>query len=1283
LNPEPMNNDKHLNTILYHLAKSVKIIFRMTHITYLLGQTVEARNRLLEQELHLKCIDPLNCLHITPSRAMATELEGQGPGSMNRRIDTLPSLIERIFYDDLVYQSFREFSYMDDALRELAVHLILERRNAAPEGLRYFYPLFSSSTRTEILSGVYRHILGFFSLLVNNNFEDHYVEVLSRAIFRSDELTPGSGEQRYALDTDLALLFGDYEEFKRSNHLYDNDDISSNVRSFLAEGNIPGILKDTDVLVLNGFTSITRAEETILLSLFEHADEVIWPLDCDPVPDDPITAIIGETAGKGDTERYEAFRIFSSIGSMLKKIEEARYPTAVKRATPEEFKNPFASGFYRSGIYDSRGEQAIHVKAFNTRLDEVRGIAGEIKRIWKEKAKEGVPQVRVIFPDLAQYSSLIYEIFPAYGIPFNITKGLPLCSSPLARLFLLMFDIPLNDFRRQDIRAFFTSGLVSPAASTMDNEDKPRWLRLLEGHGAFFDGEKKDDSRIFPDTPLEKTLHKGTHGWIETVDVVAGQCGIQGGAIVPGWLSQARDCFLSRYRLISNDKKASLLAEYHHFLHHLFYVHENVKPFEDLLRTSDPGAFVQALFRLLNLFGVQEKILLLLDDKTGLDRKELERIIRRDIKTLDTLKDLAVTTARELEKAEFFMPSPGHSSLLERFRNGFAVLVSRSRIRKTFLRGAVDISDWADIIGFSPDYVFAGGLCSEEFPLKQPDDSIMPETSVPYLRRTDLTDQSRYLFTHLLRNYRRDLYLSYPKKITDKEAQPSPVLLDMISMMDKEEPSPSQGTEALERSFPWEQNPYFTSSEDLLNAIQVEYKIAIPSKQGSFSHGHIILGTDRLLNESIIRGVGCLLARNCTDGLTEYDGLISGSPAFRGYRFHPRGPLSPSRLDTIANCPMRYLFQAIYRLEPIEELEQELSPRDLGSCVHAILRLIFEEVKKRGENIASIGLPRAFALAREISTDYFSQLAYLERLDLFEAQKRDILDGLETESVLTHDGLPKRQGLIAQLLRFEAHYLKSQKVQDLEYGFGDDDAHPVRMGKMPLRGSIDRVDKLDEKEEVYLIYDYKTGTAPGPSAVKKGLSFQLPGYIAAIAQERDAKAVAARYYLINRKHLAENNPLSTSIGSNLTQKAGIDLTGVTLMGEFVSSLMDLLDRGIFHHSTDELMCSFCEFRYACYKNMRRMSHLIDSGNSPELYSGRKNLERWKEVEGFQRSWKEIRGKMAEPLEAMKEEKRRKNLEQVLEFKRWLAEKRHSLPLDQGYVDEIAACLGEYQDSSKD
>jgi hypothetical protein len=93
-----------------------------------------------------------------------------------------------------------------------------------------------------------------------------------------------------------------------------------------------------------------------------------------------------------------------------------------------------------------------------------------------------------------------------------------------------------------------------------------------------------------------------------------------------------------------------------------------------------------------------------------------------------------------------------------------------------------------------------------------------------------------------------------------------------------------------------------------------------------------------------------------------------------------------------------------------------------------------------------------------------------------------------------------------------------------------------------------------------------------------------------------------------------------------------------------------------------------------------MAHLVDSGTSPQIYSGRKNLEKWKEVEGLQKRWKEVQGTMSEPWEAKKEEKRGKDLEQVLEFKSWLVANRGSLPFEQGYIDGILASIEEYHHS---
>ena len=1251
----------------------------MAQITYLIGQTVEARKRLLEEEMAIKGASFKDSLHIVPSRSMVMGLEGQGPGWLNRPVDALGAIISRIFYDDILYQSYKDFSSMDDTMKELAVRVILNRRYEMPDGLRYFFTLFDPHLRDEALPGIYQHILGFFSLLVNNVFEDRFVDQLSRKIIRLDEMRPQAGEERYALDTDLAMLFGDYEEFKRDNHFYDIDDIISGVRSFLASGRSPSLLRDISLIILDGFITITRAEEEILFYLFKDVDEVLWLLGFDPQVNDPIKAFKEASGHERDGEggEYEAFHIFTPLVSLMERIEKAGCLTVVKRAPAEEFKNPFAIGLYRSGIYDHRKEKGLRIRSFNTRLDEVRGIAGEIKKISNLKKIDDLSGIRVIFPDLNGYTPLICEVFPELGIPFNITRGLPLVSSPISRLFQLIIDIPLNGSRRDDVQRFFSSTLVSPIKKGMNKEERLKWLMLLEGHGAFFAQDKKEDVAVFFES--RSGNKEGCQLDIAYVDRVARQCGIKGGGVVNDWLPQARDYFFFMYRKFLDERRGTdILSDYYSFIHQLFYLKENVRPFGDLLGRKDPRGIVRALFHLLDIFGVQKNILLPLKDERGLGREVIDRIIRRDIRAFNTLRDLALRAARELEKTESYLTYSKGSPLLERFKRVFDTLTNRTRVMEDHQKGVLDISEWTDIVGCSFDFIFAGGLSADEFPLKEPDDFIMPESSGGHLRRVDLKDQSRHLFSHILCNYEKDLYLSYPRRIMDKDVQPSPVLLDMASMV--KDGSSYTGIEELERMFPWEENPYFTWKCEFLNTVEVEKKISLPLKSGPFTHEHIILGANSFLNESVIRGVGSLMARNSVDGLSEYDGLVFVSQNFSQYLSSFKDISSTSRLDMMANCPLRYLFREIFCLEPMEELEEELSLRDIGYHVHAILKMIFDELRKVFENVASLGLSRAFALAKEIGEDYFSHLRYLEGLDFFETQKRDIMDGLETTSTLAENGLTKREGLLAQILRFEGHNLNKERIIALEYRFGDKANSPVMVGKTRIRGYIDRVDRLAGEEDTFLIYDYKTGRAPVVSEIKKGLSFQLPGYIWALKAEKDPKGVVARYYLVKRRSFSEGNPLTSPISYNCAQRGGIDLSGVKLIGDYADRLLGLLKKGIFHHSTDELNCSFCEFKYACYRNKRRMDHLVDSRAFPDLYSGGKNLERWKEVEELRKRWKEIQKTMDDSFKIKKEAKRREGFEKVTAFKEWLEENRQSLPFYSEYIDQIIKEIEDYQSS---
>ncbi|UCE34717.1 MAG: exodeoxyribonuclease V subunit gamma, partial [Deltaproteobacteria bacterium] len=860
-------------------------------------------------------------------------------------------------------------------------------------------------------------------------------------------------------------------------------------------------------------------------------------------------AVFRQAAGHGKTHLggdYEAYRISATLVPLMDTVEKAQFPTAAKRALSEQFRNPFSEGLYRAGKYDDSIENGLKIRSFHSTLDEIKGIAGEIKRVAHQEKIQDLSEIRVLFPDLGEYTSLIYEVFPEDGIPFNITRGLPLSASPLSRIFQLLIDIPLNDYRTEDLHAFFASALVDPIPGDQSERERVEWLTLLYERGACFAGEGKDD--LGEILELQSANKAGDLLDIAFLDKVARQCGIRGGEPLTEYIPRARDYFSFLYEK-SRDGKGhkGILDEYYAIVRQLFGLKKNIEPFRDLRAKKSPKEAVQALFYLLDMFGVQKNVLSLLKGGNGTDLEARERIIRRDMRAFNTLKDLLVRTARDLEKAESYLPFSKDAPLLERFKKGFNTLLSRTRITEDYCKGAVDISEWTDMVGCSFDYVFAGGLSADEFPLREPDDFIMPESSLGPIKKVNPTDLSRNLFSHILCNYRKGLYLSYPKSINDRDVQPSPVLLDMVASV--QEQTAYHGTQTLEDSFPWKENPWFTSEQEFLNTVAVEEKTSLSPSHKPFSFDRLILGDNRFLNESVMRGVRSLIARNTIDGLSGYDGLVHQARRFPDYLTGFDETFSTSRLDLVANCPLRYLFGEIFFLEPLEEVLEELSFKDIGSHVHAILKMLFEELKAKGENVASLGLTKAFGLALEIGEGYFSRLSHLEGLDFFEAQKAAIMDGLHTTAAV-ENRVPKREGLLAQMIRFEEANLSDEAITALEYRFGYGTEHPATLGSNKIRGYVDRVDTIPGADDLLVIYDYKTGRAPSLNDIKRGLSFQIPGYLFAVAADQEASNAVARYYLVNRQRLSDNNVLTSPIAYPGEQQTGMSLSGIKLIGDF-------------------------------------------------------------------------------------------------------------------------------------
>ncbi|MFC1535466.1 PD-(D/E)XK nuclease family protein, partial [Thermodesulfobacteriota bacterium] len=716
-------------------------------------------------------------------------------------------------------------------------------------------------------------------------------------------------------------------------------------------------------------------------------------------------------------------------------------------------------------------------------------------------------------------------------------------------------------------------------------------------------------------------------------------------------------------------------SEYYKFLVQANLLDQRLRPFKALSNQKNPQGILELFSRIVEDLGLLESIVNVPDSETYTGPGPVRTMIKRDIKAYSILCDLVFVSAKELLIADqLFQIGVGRELLFNYYT------IFRHRLNNAYLLdernpNVIRVSQWLETRGRSFDYIFAGGLNADRFPLREELNFILPESPRKIFRRLDTVDQSRHLFSHLLRNYRNSLYLSYPLYREEREVQPSQVLMDLESMVDTGISSELE-PETLKSLFKWEDSPYLSSEYEMLNAAKKKDSPPDRMEEDLFPLKHVI-PAKRLSVEDIIRGVKALGSRRALDGLFEYDGLVSSAIGFDEFLKNKKEIFSASQLETLANCPMRYLFERVYGLGPVEELGVEASPRDLGQHLHAVLRLIFKRFRNSGKNISDTGLDRAFSQAMEVAHEYFMDEPFLKRFEFIDYQKKEFLAGLDQDMTDPMEKPNVREGIFARLLRFEEKAFRGRVPEGIEYQFGYKGSPPAMLGNTGLRGYIDRFDLgKGDKERAY-IYDYKSGMLPLSNMIKKGLSFQLPVYVRALKSGLQAKRISSSFYILKKDIFSKESPLKQTI-SDFTGTGnidGLDISGVSLIDDYSDSLMKILEKGLFHHSADGIECNYCEFRYACHRDIRRIDHLLDSGTEHHIYSGRKNLEKWRRVDQFRKDWKNVLNSMQKAFDLKTESGRRRHFEAVMRFRGEVMDNHESLPFYNEYVDEL---LGEIE-----
>ncbi len=265
--------------------------------------------------------------------------------------------------------------------------------------------------------------------------------------------------------------------------------------------------------------------------------------------------------------------------------------------------------------------------------------------------------------------------------------------------------------------------------------------------------------------------------------------------------------------------------------------------------------------------------------------------------------------------------------------------------------------------------------------------------------------------------------------------------------------------------------------------------------------------------------------------------------------------VSPSRLEALGTCGLRYFYRYVLGIRPPDipefDPEQWLDPRNRGSLLHEVYELTLKDARTRGIEVLSSEFEALALQHLQMACFKWRGLVPPPSPTVFERERAELRADVTAFCTMCRDD--------------------GARWVDLEVSFGNEEKQPVLVpllgGRIKLQGRVDRVDETEDGELV--VIDYKTGSA----APYKGVSFdggrRLQHYLYAIAVEQ----------LLGKKVARMEYRFPTSRADNTI--VGYDISELGAGREVISALLDNIAAGRFLPTDDRDDCRFCDFRTCC------------------------------------------------------------------------------------------------------
>ncbi len=457
------------------------------------------------------------------------------------------------------------------------------------------------------------------------------------------------------------------------------------------------------------------------------------------------------------------------------------------------------------------------------------------------------------------------------------------------------------------------------------------------------------------------------------------------------------------------------------------------------------------------------------------------------------------------------------------------------------------------------------GLEEGEYPSPWPEDWLFPEKMRHSFRKQGIRLHSRAAMAGRERNFfnlavtraTERLLLTYKAQADGALKLPSPYLVELLARSR----TPCKKL-VVSQQFP-DASSLIASQKELAFCAQATANSSLWLK---YQSGHPQLA------KSIARARRMLALR---DGnfWSVFDGLLADRQVQAALPFTGGYLWSAGQLETYGSCPFRFYCQEVLKIEPLFQAEVQLTPKDLGTALHAVLAQFFR--KRQGQFL----MPEGRASYRQ------------ELADLLEANWQDRQADLFAELQKTEAREMLWNFLESELTRQEAAgYSMSPRYLEAPFGMEGPSSGPLELDlpgrKVRLRGRIDRIDASADGK--FMVFDYKLGYLPTYEELTSGLSFQLPIYLwAGEKLKLGTEPIAALFYSLGRGNFRGfwRREEAATIGLRNRKQASLSEEeweqNLERSKELVATFLERIASGDFRVCPQKCP-PYCDYKTICY-----------------------------------------------------------------------------------------------------